>query len=212
MNGKLNELFQKFDNCSLCKSSQNKLQHILGGGKFKSPKVAFVFINPTHTNISSSPDWNGRRFPFIGVTHFWQILSDSGWVAREKIENIKRHGWGKEIIDHLVEDISNREIYITNLVKCTLPHGDYPEKDVFDYHLPLFDKELRIVKPKAIVSFGGLAAKYLTGKNLVLRKYFLNPGPLVYRHIPVYPCYFPVGRGSPKLASQVLRQLTYLLE
>lgn len=214
-NEDLRKLFLKFDNCSLCKTSNNKLHHILGGGQFINPKVAFVFINPTHTNISSHPSYQGRRFPFIGVTHFWQILADSGWLPKETIEEIKKDGWNSRAVKSLEGKLRARGVYITNLVKCTFSHADYPEKEVFDYHLPLFKEELKMVKPKSIVSFGALTTKYLTGKNILLKEYFKNPKPLKTTNSfsgPVYPCWFPVGRGNAKLASKVLRELRFLLE
>lgn len=208
----IKKLFKKYDDCPLCKASGNKLQHILGGGKTQSPKVAFVFINPTHTNISSRQAWHGRRFPFIGVTHFWRIFSDTGWVAKKVIENISKNSWTEDEAEHLEKDLVKRGIYITNLVKCTFPHSDYPVRKYFKYHLPLFKRELEIVEPNAIIAFGGLTIKHLTGQNLVLKNYFDNPQPLAFGRIPVHACYFPVGRGNPKLAKQVLRELIYLLE
>lgn len=208
----LDSLYKRFDDCPLCRLSNNSLLHILGAGKSKNPKIALVFINPTHLNISSDPDWRGRRFPFIGVTRFWQILLDSGWIAKEIVSAIKRSGWSIDASTMLDSDLVKGGIYITNLVKCTFPYGDYPERNYFDYHLPLFKKELSIIKPKAIVSFGGLTTRYLTGKDLVLKNFFNNPKSLTYRDIPVYPCYFPVGRGNPKLATEVLGKLKYLLE
>ncbi|MFV1917208.1 MAG: uracil-DNA glycosylase family protein [Patescibacteria group bacterium] len=208
----IKQLFKRYDDCKLCKSSGNKLQHILAGGKFNNPKVALVFINPTHTNISSAPDWKGHRFPFIGITRFWQILAVSGWIAKGTVTEFDNFGWNKGTIKLLEDDLHKKGIYITNLVKCTFPHGNYPEKKYFDYHLPLLEKELSIVRPTAIISFGGLSTKYLNGENLTFKKYFVNPHHLEYKNIPVYPCYFPVGRGNPKLAIEVLRKLAYLLE
>lgn len=208
----LDSLYKRFDDCPLCRLSNNSLLHILGGGKFDYPKVALVFINPTHMNISSHPEWKGRRFPFIGVTRFWHILSDSGWLTKRVFKRLEDNQWGEDRVNELENELLSRRIYITNLVKCTFSHGDYPERKYFDYHLPLFKKELSLVKPKAIISFGGLATKYLTGETLVFKKYFRNLQRLKYKQIPVYPCYFPVGRGNPKLAVQVLRELKYLIE
>lgn len=207
----IKKLFKKYDNCPLCKASNNNLQHILGGGKKINPRVALIFINPTHTNISSNPNWKGRRFPFIGVTRFWQIFSDTGWVTKDVIENIKRNGWKESAATLLDDDLAKCGIYITNLIKCTFPHGDYPEKGYFNYHLPLFEKELSIVKPKAIISFGVLTTKHLTGESLVLKRYFDNHQPLEYGQVPVYPCYFPVGRGNPKLATGILKDLRSMI-
>lgn len=213
-NEDLRKLFLKFDNCPLCRTSNNKLHHILGGGQSINPKVVFVFINPTHTNISSHPSYQGRRFPFIGVTHFWQVLRDSGWIEKGIIENIKT-GWNKETINAIEKDLINRGLYITNLVKCTSSHGNYPEKKVFNYHLPLFEKELKIVKPKSIISFGTLTTKLLSGRNVIFKNYFKDPQTLrtnIVFSARLYPCWFPVGRGKRKFARGVLRELRFLLE
>lgn len=175
----------------------------------RSPKAAFVFINPTYRNISSNPGYEGPRFPFIGVSYFWKVLSDSGWISRRLVEDIAIQGWGENVISNLVYELNRKSIYITNLVKCTLHHGDYPEKKYFDYHLPLFERELELLNPKRIITFGTLTTQYITDKRLVFKEYFRNPSKLysVYGEIRTYPCYFPVGRGNPKLARKILRSI-----
>jgi len=207
----LASLFDRFDNCRICKKSGSSLQHILGGGLTTHPKTALVFINPTRQNVSCDPKWNGPRFPFIGVTRFWKILADSGLISKDFVLS----GWDEGKARGLLSKLRRKKIYITNLVKCTQNHGNYPEKKVFDYHLPLFFKEMDIIRPRAIIAFGALTTKYLTGRNIKMGEYFKRPEPLNYRNmkeIRVYPCYFPVGRGSPKLATEVLRKLSFLLE
>jgi hypothetical protein len=54
---KLTQVFNQFDACLRCKEEQNPLRHILGGGEFSNPKFLFLFINPTHQNISSHPEY-----------------------------------------------------------------------------------------------------------------------------------------------------------
>ena len=72
---KLLNLYNQFDNCKRCSKLKNPLKHILGGGKFRNPKFCFLFINPTHLNISAHKNYLGkRRYPFLGVRYFYKII------------------------------------------------------------------------------------------------------------------------------------------
>ena len=51
---------------------------ILGGGKEDNPDNMFIFINPTHKNQSSSKEWKGSRYPFIGTRQVWRIFHKAG--------------------------------------------------------------------------------------------------------------------------------------
>lgn len=193
----LAQLFDRFDDCPLCRQKGNQLQHILGGGLGYRPKAALVLINPTYNNISSQPRYAGLRFPFVGVARFWRVLTDAGWLPPVSDDPRALH-----------KLLSDRGIYLTNLVKCTSPHGNYPQREVFSYHWPLFQKELEIVQPQNIVAFGILPVKYLTGQTIKMRDFVARAYPLAYKNlVPVYPCYFPVGRGNPKLAVVMLRRI-----
>src|SRR3989344_3120563 len=81
MSSKLQKFFAKVDRCASCRAAKNPLRHVFGGGKAQTPKYFFLFINPTHKNISTQPTYAGRRrYPFMGVRHFYRELSQAGFV------------------------------------------------------------------------------------------------------------------------------------
>ncbi len=83
--------------------------------------------------------------------------------------------------------------------------------------LPMLLKEIEIIQPLCIVTFGGFPFFHLTGHRLKLDEYYRSVDKtgslksfnlLVHsRSYRVVPCYFPVGRGSPARAAEILRRL-----
>ena len=120
----LEKIWKEIDSCEECRISRNKLQHILGGGEEKNPAVMFVFINPTHRNISSSPNYSGPRFPFAGVNEMWGVFSKSGMLPKDFVEKIGK--WNKGSVDFVLNSLKAKKIYLTNVVKCTKHNADNP--------------------------------------------------------------------------------------
>ncbi|OGY58498.1 MAG: hypothetical protein A3H06_02135 [Candidatus Colwellbacteria bacterium RIFCSPLOWO2_12_FULL_44_13] len=210
---KLEELYQTFDACPLCVKEHNKLQHILGVGKTKNPNWMFVLINPTYRNISSAPNYKGPRFPFIGVKDFWNVLYRAQLISEDLIERINNKDWGDTTKEKVRSEFMKKSIYLTNLVKCSANHSDYPSRERIDEQLKLFKKELRIVNPKKIVSFGLLPFEELTGVKIKLKDYWKNTNLQSFsvtvsdKTYPIIPCYFPVGRGNPQKAVEILTKI-----
>lgn len=211
---KLENLWKEIDSCEECKISGNKLQHILGGGKENNPSTMFVFINPTHRNISSSPNYSGPRFPFIGTNEIWSIFVNGGILSKNLIQKIE-DGWNKNSIDSLLKSLKNRKIYLTNVVKCTKPNAENPNTRLIKEKLSFLFKEIEIVNPRLIVTLGQIPFKAITGKNIKLSEYYKKQkksdnlilfdskeiNGKVYK---IFPCYFPVGRGNRKRAIELL--------
>jgi hypothetical protein len=215
---KLTQVFNQFDACLRCKEEQNPLRHILGGGEFSNPKFLFLFINPTHQNISSHPEYQGkRRYPFLGVRHFWKLFSEAGIVEKDIVTDIYSRGWQTEHEDQIEENLCERKIYITNLVKCTQPHPDNPSKEVIYQDFDLLQEEINLVNPRYIVTFGKLPTQIITGKDMRLSDRLVEVQQDNYKPISslelqgksfnVLPCYFPVGRGNPPKAKEILRYI-----
>lgn len=211
----LQQLYTTFDACKRCKTQKNPLKHILGGGKTKNPRFLFLFINPTHKNISSYSNYEGsRRYPFIGVRHFYKLLSSAGFVDKIIIGNIYNNGWKTEDEKRIENSLIKNDVYLTNLVKCTQPHPENPTKDIIIQDLPLLYKEIDIVKPTYIVTFGKLTYQTLTNQDIRLKdkleevkKGTYQPDKslnIINETYPILPCYFPVGRGNPPKALQIL--------
>jgi DNA polymerase len=85
----LEELWDIVDELSKQHFPENSLKPILGNGRTVRPKVMFVFINPTHANISSDKNWQGPRFPFIGTKPIWRIFHRARLFDSALIEKVR---------------------------------------------------------------------------------------------------------------------------
>lgn len=214
----LTKLFKQFDSCQRCKKEANPLRHILGGGKFKQPRFLFLFINPTYLNLSSHKDYSGRRrYPFLGVRHFYRFLSEAGFLDRKVIDEIYESGWQTKHEAEIEQGLIENDVYLTNLVKCSQLHPNNPRLAVIKEDFPLLQEEIRLVSPRFIVAFGRLPLKIITGKEIRLGESYKRLKRGTYRSLrsvdilgkryEVLPCYFPVGRGNPQRATEILRYI-----
>lgn len=203
----LNTIWQKIDNCPACAKSRNTLQHVHGGGKEKKPRFALVFINPTYNNISTKPQWKGRRYPFIGTRAVWRVLVKSGLLPASVLQ-LTEGKWSEETAEQVLQVMRENGVYLTNVVKCTAAHGDAPSRGAICDKLPLLIKELKIVQPQLTIAMGLIPFKALTEKNVKLgefaAEFSVKPKFFSSSIGKVVPCWFPVGRGNPKKAVELL--------
>lgn len=215
---KLLKLYKKFDSCRRCEKENNFLRHVLGGGKFRKPQFFFLFINPTHLNISSHKNYDGkRRYPFIGVRYFYHFLSEAEFVSKEMVNDIYKRGWRINDEERIEQSLIDNRIYMTNLVKCTQSHPQNPQKEIIREDFPLLQEEIDIVSPKYIIAFGRLPFKIITGNDICLRDCLkrikkdnflpFKSTSILGKRYDILPCYFPVGRGSPGKALEILRYI-----
>ena len=105
----LEELWAVVDDLNHKHFPKNSLKPILGNGKIFRPKVMFVFINPTHANISSDQNWQGPRFPFIGTKPVWRIFHKAGMFDDELIERINHlKSWSLEFTDEVLNFLKSK--------------------------------------------------------------------------------------------------------
>ena len=212
-NTELQKLYQKVDTCKFCKAERNRLQHIHGYGAM-NPKLMLILINPTYRNLSSALEYQGDRFPFIGVRQFWRVLADGGLIDKKIVFNLPpRAEWNGEHTIQIKNELIGNKLFLTNIVKCCYDHSAYPDESVIESQLRLLAEEIKIVKPKMIVAFGALVYKTLTGKNIKLADYWNGSREkaaevISWLGIPITPCYFPIGRGKPRKAIEILSQLS----
>lgn len=214
-------LKNKVDNCPFCAKEKNRLQHILGGGAIRNPCFFFVLINPTYRNITSDPDHKGPRIPFMGVSSFWRILVESGFLPKSLYFTTKRRTWDKRDIELVNRTLVENRIYLTNLVKCTRSNAELPDKARTAWGLKILKEEIAITRPKLIITFGQPPFKALTGKNINLSEYykdigsgrirFYSSGLIGDKEYKVFPTYFPTGRGKPKESIKILKCLNNFL-
>ena len=215
MSSKLQKFFAKVDRCASCRAAKNPLRHVFGGGKAQTPKYFFLFINPTHKNISTQPTYAGRRrYPFMGVRHFYRELSQAGFVDAKIIADIYKRGWQLEDENRIERNLHKEGVYITNFVKCARPDPSNPSLSSMRAHLPLLAQELEIVQPKFIVTFGLLPLSALAGTSFRMRDFLAAARNKTYAPVPslalnkisykILPCFYPLGHGNPPKAQEIL--------
>lgn len=197
----------------------NPLMPIVGHGKTYKPKIMFVFINPTVKNITSSPNWTGFRAPFIGTKQVWRVFHKAGLLQSSLINQInqkKPDDWNLDFAKEVYQDLTKQSFYFTNIVKWTGSNADLPNAEKTKLFLPLLKEEIDIVKPDYILTFGLIPFTYLTNEKLKMKDYYekaMKNKKLHYyetEYGKVIPCYFPVGRGNPKRAVEILKMIKTL--
>ena len=199
----------------------HNLATILGNGRREKPRFAFVFINPTHKNISSRKEWQGPRFPFIGTRQVWRVFYNAGLFDKALIDGINKNAeWSLGFTSKVLEFLDSKSFYFTNLVKFTGNNAELPDSAKIQMFLPLLKRELELLQPKFIVTFGLLPFESLTERKIKLQEYYTNAlkrneleffeAKINSFKAKIIPCYFPVGRGNPKRAIEMLKMLQTL--
>ncbi len=196
----------------------NNLQPILGNGKINHPKFMIVFINPTIRNISSNPQWKSIRYPFIGRKRPWKEFNKSNLIKdKEIMQHIleNENNWDYEFTDKMKNYLAKQELYVTNIVKNTGHNADLPKADQINLYLPSFLKEIELIDPKYIITFGLIPFNALTKEKIKLKQYHeqvVETNKIQFYNIEinskqykVIPCFYPIGRGNPKLAIEMLK-------
>ena len=212
MQEKLDALWEETIKINNLYFKKNGLMPIFGSGKIYKPKIMFVFINPTHKNTSSDPDWTGPRFPFIGTKQIWRIFHRSGLFDDELMHEINNSSiWSVEFTNKVLNFLQKQEFYITNIVKWTGEDATLPDSEKINLFLPTLEKEIEIVQPEYIVTFGLIPFERLTKQKIKLKNYYsevINNKKLkfyLFKSSKIIPCYFPVGRGDPKKSVEILK-------
>jgi len=173
------------------------LSSIYGAGCIENPRVMFVFMNPTGRNIASEPSWKGLRAPWIGTKQVWDIFNNLGMLDEKIYKTIKKYkaeDWSIDFSNRVYSEIEKNSVFITNLAKCTQLDARPLDNSIFKDYLELMFKEIEIVNPKIVISFGNQVSSILLGKNISVSNYTKNEKEIVNGY-PIYPTYYPVGQG-----------------
>jgi len=81
-------------------------------------------------------------------------------------------GKAGHLLDKMLKaiDLTRDEIYITNIVKCRPPGNRNPEESEIEKCLPYLRWQVKIIKPKIIVSLGSISAKELINEDIKITK------------------------------------------
>ena len=193
---KLNSEYDKLQN----KYGAKELDSIYNGGCIKNPDICFVFMNPTGRNVASLKSWKGRKSPWIGTKNIWRLFYDTGLFGIDvynQIRDKKPKDWDYSFSDVVYEEVAKNKYFITNLGKCTQLDARPLSDSVLSSYKKLLFKEIDIIKPKIIISFGNQVSSIMLDKKISVsecrKKYFdLKVGNIIYK---VFPVYYPIGNG-----------------
>ena len=97
----------------------------------------------------------------------------------------------------MYDEIKQNKIFITNLGKCTQIDARPLPDEVLKKYLKLLFKEIDIIKPKVIITFGNQVSSIILDKKITVSQnrkiaHELEVNKNKYK---VYPVYYPVGNG-----------------
>ena len=184
----LDDLKTEYDKLQI-KYGAKELDSIYNGGCDKNPDICFVFMNPTGRNIASDKAWTGRKSPWLGTKNIWKLfyqvhlLSDATY---HQILSKKPKDWDYDFCDYVYNEVYNNHIFITNLGKCTQVDARALTDDVLSKYLDLLFKEIDIIQPKIIITFGNQVSSIILNKKIAVsenRKYIPFITPLVMEYL-----------------------------
>ncbi len=193
------DLMQKYDKLQL-EYGAKELDSIYSGGCSVNPDICFVFMNPTGRNIASTKSWKGRKSPWLGTKNIWKLFYNVNLLSSEvfnKIQEKKPKDWDYDFCDYVYEEIENNKLFITNLGKCTQVDARPLPDDVLKKYLKLLFKEIDIIRPKVIITFGNQVSSIILNKKISVSEnrkvcHELKINKNKYK---VYSVYYPVGNG-----------------
>lgn len=182
------------------KYGDNTLDAISNGGKINNPDICFVFMNPTGRNLSSKKTWKGRKSPWLCTKNIWKLFYEVGLLENNIYNEIlskKPKDWDYIFADKVYECVENDNYFITNLGKCTQVDARPLTDDVLSSYLKLLLKEIDIIKPKIIVTFGNQVSSIVLGKKISVSECRKKCFELKIKNnkYKVFPVYYPVGNG-----------------
>lgn len=196
---KIEDLKKEYDKLQL-EYGAKELDPIYNGGCENNPDICFVFMNPTGKNVASLKTWTGRKSPWIGTKNIWKLFKEVGLLSENTYKDIqskKPKDWDYEFSDYVYEELTNNKIFITNLGKCTQIDARPLSDEVLKKYLELLFKEIDIIRPKVIITFGNQVSSIILNNKISVSEnrkvcHELVVGKNKYK---VYPVYYPVGNG-----------------
>lgn len=212
---KLQDLNKEYDKLQI-KYGAKELHSIYNGGCIENPDICFVFMNPTGRNIASLPEWNGRRSPWIGTKNIWKLFNKIGLLNDDIFNEIiskKPNDWNEMFADEVYNDIEQKKVFITNLGKCTQIDARVIPNEVYKEYLNLLFKEIEIINPKIIITFGNQVSSIILDKNISVsqcrKQKFVKS--INNKEYSIYPVYYPIGNGMMNI-DKAIEDLKYIID
>ena len=212
---KISELNSEYDKLQQ-EYGAKELTSIYNGGCIKNPDICFVFMNPTGRNIASNPEWKGRRSPWIGTKNIWKLFYKIGLLDKKiytDIQKRKPQEWNEQFADLVYNNVEQHKYFITNLGKCTQIDARILPDSIYIQYLNLLYKEIEIIEPKIIVTFGNQVSSIFLNKNISVsqcrKQSFIKN--ISGRDYKIYPVYYPIGNGMMNI-EKAIEDLKFIIK
>jgi len=195
----LDKLKKEYDKLQK-KYGAKELDSIYNGGCIDNTDIMFVFMNPTGRNVASLKTWEGRKSPWIGTKNIWSLFYQVNLLDKEiydEIYSLKPKDWNYDFADKVYSYVEDKKYFITNLGKCTQVDARPLPDSVLASYLKLLLKEIDIIKPKVVITFGNQVSSIILDEKISVsecrKRYFEKKiGEYTYK---IFPVYYPVGNG-----------------
>ena len=212
---RLEDLKDQYDKLQM-KYGAEELKAIYNGGCINNPDICFIFMNPTGKNIASNPNWKGRRLPWIGTKNIWKLFYNLDLLDEkiyEEIQKRKPQDWDESFADLVYESVEKHKYFITNLGKCTQTDARILPNSVYTEYLELLLKEIEIINPKIIITFGNQVSSIVLNQNISVSKcrkqrFVKNIEGKEYK---IYPVYYPIGNGMMNI-DKAIEDIKFVIE
>jgi len=187
------------------------LKSIYGAGCLKNPKIMFIFMNPTAKNVSAKEKWKGLRAPWLGTKNAWNIFYELNLLSKfsfDKIRIMKPEEWTTDFSNNVYSELNSNKIFVTNLAKCTQLDARPLNNLVFKNYLDLMFKEIDLINPQNIITFGNQVSSILLEKKISVSNYKGIKNEILKiknKAFKVYPTYYPVGQGRRNMPLAIQR-------
>jgi uracil-DNA glycosylase len=103
----------------------------------------------------------------VGNPHAELMFVGEGPGADEDLQGEPFVGRAGQLLNNMIKamDLRREDVYIANVVKCRPPGNRTPERDECETCSPFLMRQISVIKPKAIVALGAVAAKNLLAIN-----------------------------------------------
>lgn len=208
------KLHKEFDKLQLI-HWEKYLNSVYGCWDINSPKIMFVFMNPTSKNVATSKSWEGLKAPWLWVKNTWKMFHKL-WIISEalkdKISSKRPEDWNYEFSEEVYKEIENSKFFITNICKATQIWATPMKDSEYREYLELMKEEISAVKPKAIVTFWNQVSSVLLWKQISVSNYrkAFETIDIWNETYKIYPIYYPVGQGMRNMPKAV-EDINYIL-
>ena len=210
----IKDLNKKYDSMQK-KYGEKTLSSIYNGGCETNQDICFIFMNPTGRNIASEKNWKGIRSPWIGTKNIWKLFYQINLLDEDiykEIQKRKPKEWDEDFALKVYEEVKNKKCFITNLGKCTQIAARPLSDSTLKEYLELLYKEIEIIKPKKIITFGNQVSSIFLNQKISVSEWRKQKTKIKIKNVEydVYPVYYPVGNGMRNI-DLVIEDLKYII-